>query len=116
MSARVRKRRKCLRTQREARLTAGRKTGTLSSGGPDGKHLGRAEADNIHGGRATMTDGTVDTSPQLYARVAGVSYLLGALTSVLGQMVVLGMLVVSGSATATAANILSHAPLFRLGF
>jgi hypothetical protein len=63
-----------------------------------------------------MTDGTVDTSPQLYARMAGVSYLLGALTSVLGQMVVLGMLVVSGSATATAANILSHAPLFRLGF
>src|ERR1700693_3331912 len=64
---------------------------------------------------ATMADGTVDTSPQLYARMAGVSYLLGALTSVLGQMVVLGMLVVSGSATATAANILSHAPLFRLG-
>jgi Domain of unknown function (DUF4386) len=63
-----------------------------------------------------MTDGTVDTSPQLYARMAGVSYLLGALTSVLGQMVVLGMFVVSGSATATAANILSHMPLFRLGF
>ena len=63
-----------------------------------------------------MTDGTVDTSPQLYARMAGVSYLLGALTSVLGQMVVLGMFVVSGSATATAANILSHEPLFRLGF
>jgi len=63
-----------------------------------------------------MTDGTVDTSPQLYARMAGVSYLLGALTSVLGQMVVLGMFVVSGSATATAANILAHMPLFRLGF
>jgi len=63
-----------------------------------------------------MTDGTVDTSPQLYARMAGVSYLLGSLTSVFGQMVVLGMLVVSGSATATAANILSHESLFRLGF
>lgn len=63
-----------------------------------------------------MTDGTVDTSPQLYARMAGVSYLLGALTSVLGQMVVLDMLVVSGSTTATAANILSHEPLFRFGF
>jgi hypothetical protein len=48
--------------------------------------------------------------------MAGVSYLLGSLTSVLGQMVILGMLVVSGSATATAANILSHEPLFRLGF
>jgi hypothetical protein len=63
-----------------------------------------------------MIDRTVDASPQLYARMAGASYLLGALTSVLGQMVVLGMLVVSGSATATAANILSHEPLFRLGF
>ena len=63
-----------------------------------------------------MTDGTVDTSPQLYARMAGVSYLLGALTSVLGQMVVLGMFVVPGSATVTAANILSHESLFRLGF
>src|SRR6266581_8325782 len=63
-----------------------------------------------------MTDGTVDTSPQLYARMAGVSYLLGSLTSVLGQMVVLGMFVVPTSATATAANILSHESLFRLGF
>jgi hypothetical protein len=63
-----------------------------------------------------MTDGTVDTSPKLYARMAGVSYFLGALTSVVGQMVVLGTLVVSGSATATAANILSHESLFRLGF
>jgi hypothetical protein len=53
-----------------------------------------------------MTEGTVDTSPQLHARMAGVSYLLGSLLSVLGQMVVLGMVVVSGSAPATAVNIL----------
>lgn len=63
-----------------------------------------------------MTDGTLDTSPQLYARIAGVSYLVGALLSVLGQMVVLGMIVVPGNATATVANILSHETLFRLGF
>jgi len=63
-----------------------------------------------------MTDGTVDTSPQLYARMAGISYLVGALLSVLGQMVVLGMIVVSGNATATVANMLSHESLFRLGF
>jgi Domain of unknown function (DUF4386) len=63
-----------------------------------------------------MTDGTVDTSPQLYARMAGASYFVGALLSVLGQMVVLGMIVVSGNATATVANILSHETLFRLGF
>src|SRR5664279_5272226 len=63
-----------------------------------------------------MTVGTVDTSPQLYARMAGVSYFVGALLSVLGQMVVLCMIVVSGNATATVANILSHETLFRLGF
>lgn len=63
-----------------------------------------------------MRGATIETSPQVYARMAGASYLLGALTSVLGQMAVLGMFVVSGSATATASNILSHESLFRLGF
>ena len=57
-----------------------------------------------------------EMSPRFQARMAGVSYLLGSLTSVFGQMVILGMLVVSGSATATAAKILSHESLFRLGF
>ena len=63
-----------------------------------------------------MTKRMAEASPRFKARMAGVSYLLGALTSVLGQMVVLGMLVEPSSATATAANILSHEPLFRLGF
>jgi hypothetical protein len=48
--------------------------------------------------------------------MAGVAYLLGSLTSVLGQMVILDSVVVSGSASATAAKILSHESLFRLGF
>src|SRR5205809_4375451 len=63
-----------------------------------------------------MTKRIAEASPRFKARMAGVSYLLGSLTSVFGQMVILGMLVVSGSATATAANILSHESLFRLGF
>src|ERR1017187_8316982 len=63
-----------------------------------------------------MTSKTIDTSPQLYARIAGVSYLVGALLSVLGQMVVLSMIVVPGNAATTVANILSHETLFRLGF
>src|SRR5438067_8663929 len=63
-----------------------------------------------------MTKRMAEASPRFKARMAGVSYSLGALTSVLGQMVVLGMLVEPGSATATAANILSHESLFRLGF
>src|SRR5437667_9122355 len=63
-----------------------------------------------------MTKRIAEASPRFKARIAGVSYLLGSLTSVFGQMVVLGMLVVPASATATAANILSHESLFRLGF
>src|SRR5438876_9058430 len=63
-----------------------------------------------------MTQRTTEMSSRFRARMAGVSYLLGALTSVLGQMVILGMLVVSGNATVTAASILSHESLFRLGF
>src|SRR2546430_16768327 len=62
-----------------------------------------------------MTKRIAEASPRFKARMAGVSYLLGSLTSVFGQMVVLGMLVVPASATATAANILSHESLFRLG-
>lgn len=63
-----------------------------------------------------MTDGTFRISPRSRARMAGVCYLLGSLTSVLGQMVILGKLVVIGNATATSANILAHESLFRLGF
>ena len=63
-----------------------------------------------------MMERFAEASPCFKARMAGVSYLLGALTSVFGQMIVLGMLVVSGNATATAANILSHESLYRLGF
>lgn len=48
--------------------------------------------------------------------MAGVSYLLGSLTSVAGQMVIRGMLVVPSSGAATAANILAHQSLLRLGF
>ena len=60
-----------------------------------------------------MTGGTNATSPQVYARLAGVCYLLGSLTSVFGQMVIPGRLVVSGSAATTAANILAHESLYR---
>jgi hypothetical protein len=49
-----------------------------------------------------MTERIAEASPRVKARMAGVSCLLGALTSVLGQMVVLGMFVVPTSATATA--------------
>jgi Domain of unknown function (DUF4386) len=63
-----------------------------------------------------MTSNPVFTSPQRYARIAGGSYFVGALLSVVGQMVILGTIVVTGNAAATVANILSHDTLYRLGF
>jgi hypothetical protein len=48
--------------------------------------------------------------------MAGVFQLLEALTATFGQVIVLDRLFVSGNAAATAANILGHERLFRLGF
>jgi hypothetical protein len=62
-----------------------------------------------------MAGRTIETSPQVYARMAGVFQLLEALTSTFGQ-VILPRFVVSGDAAATAANILGHEPLFLWGF
>ena len=52
-------------------------------------------------------------SPRFKARIAGVFYLLTFLTGGIALFVG-GGLVVSGDAAATAANILSHEPSFRL--
>ena len=53
-------------------------------------------------------------TPRLKARIAGLFELLEGLTSGFGQVIVPGMLVVSGNAAATVANILAHESLFRL--
>jgi hypothetical protein len=61
-----------------------------------------------------MAERTTEASPRLKARMAGVFELLEALTSGFGQVIIPGMLIVSGNAAATAANILGHGLLFRL--
>ena len=74
-----------------------------------------------------MTQQTADTlppqkwrlneaSPRLKARTAGALYLLVMLMGVFAQGFVSGRLVIPGNAAATATNILTHEPLFRLGF
>ena len=63
-----------------------------------------------------MMERIAEASPRYLARMAGVSQLLEALTATFGQVFVLGRFVVSGNAAATAANILGHERLFRLGF
>jgi hypothetical protein len=48
--------------------------------------------------------------------MAGAFQVLEAMTAAFGEVIVLGKLVVSGNAAATAANILDHERLFWLGF
>jgi len=57
-----------------------------------------------------------EASPRLRARIAGVFEMLEGLTAAFGQVIVPNQLVVAGDAASTAANILGHEPLFRLGF
>src|ERR1700686_276737 len=63
-----------------------------------------------------MTDRITEASPRLKARMAGAFQLLEAITATFGQVIVLGRLVVSGNAAATAGNILGHERLFWVGF
>src|SRR5512138_2090314 len=63
-----------------------------------------------------MTAQTDRTSPQVYARVAALLYLIVIVAGIVAQMVIGGRIIVDGDASATAANILMHKDLFQLGF
>jgi hypothetical protein len=60
-----------------------------------------------------MTARTIETSPQLYARIGGALYLIIIVIGFWGEMFVRDKLIVSGDAAATAANIMSHESLWR---
>ncbi|PYT60711.1 MAG: DUF4386 domain-containing protein, partial [Acidobacteria bacterium] len=62
-----------------------------------------------------MTDRTVETSPQLYARIGGVLYLIIIVLGIFGEAFVRDRIFVSGDAAATAANLRSMESLWRLG-
>jgi hypothetical protein len=62
-----------------------------------------------------MTDHTVETSPQVYARIGGVLYLILILAGMVGVIFVRGKLIVGGDPTATAQNIMASPLLWRLG-
>jgi hypothetical protein len=72
----------------------------------------RAQTPNPIG--ADMNDRTSEHSPQAYARLAGVSWLMTILTGAFA-MFAGGRAIVPGDPAATAANILAHESLFRLG-
>jgi len=63
-----------------------------------------------------MTNHTTGISPQIYARIAGLLYLIVISAGIVAQMVISGGIIVDGDAMTTATNILAHKELFQLGF
>ena len=62
-----------------------------------------------------MTSRPPNTSPQLYARIAGVLYLINIACGIFGEIFVRAHLVVAGDASATAHRIMASEFLFRCG-
>jgi hypothetical protein len=62
-----------------------------------------------------MTTAAAGISPQVYARIGGVLYLVIIVAGLFGEAVVRDTLIVSGDAAATAANIMGSQLLWRIG-
>lgn len=58
---------------------------------------------------------TAETSPQVYARIGGLLYLIIIIAGIFGEAFVRSPLIVSGDATATAHNIMASELLWRIG-
>ena len=64
---------------------------------------------------AKITERIAETSARVKARIAGALYLTLGIMAGFAEVYVRGRLVVRGDAAATAANILAHESLYRLG-
>jgi hypothetical protein len=62
-----------------------------------------------------MTTHTVGTSPQIYARTAGILFLIILACAVFSMMYIPSNLIVTGDPTETANNIMASELLFRMG-
>jgi hypothetical protein len=62
-----------------------------------------------------MTNRTIIISPLVYARIAGVLYLINIACGIFGELFVRGHLIVPGDAIATAHHIMTSEFLFRCG-
>jgi len=63
-----------------------------------------------------MTLGAIETSPQTYARIGGLLYLIIIVAGGFSELFVRSKLIVPGDATATAQSIMASQSLWRLGF
>ena len=63
-----------------------------------------------------MKTGHSETSPQVYARIAALLYLVVITAGIIAQMVIGGKIIADGDAATTANNILAHLNLFQFGF
>lgn len=63
-----------------------------------------------------MTVRTAETSPLVYARTAGLLYLIIIVSGIYSEVFIRSSLVVAGDAAATAANVVASEGLFRFGF
>lgn len=66
-------------------------------------------------GGTEMTTRTAETSPLVYATVAGFLYLIMFIVAIFGLEYVPSKIIVPGDATATADNIMTSESLFRIG-
>jgi len=67
-------------------------------------------------GGIDLTARITKTPPHIYARVAGVLYIVIIVSGIFSEVFVRSNLIVAGDATATAANIMASQSLFRIGF
>jgi hypothetical protein len=79
------------------------------------RFVGTLDSNTVRTWEHTMAAPTVETSPQTYARVGGLLYLVIIVAGALGELFVRGTLVVSGDAAATARNIVASESLWRIG-
>ena len=63
-----------------------------------------------------VPDRAIGTSPQVYARVAGLIWVIIAIMATFAEFFVRQALIVPGDVAATAANIVASGSLFRAGF
>jgi hypothetical protein len=62
-----------------------------------------------------MANSKAETSPQVYARIGGLAYLIIIVAGALGELFIRNKIIVSGDAMATAHNIAASPLLWRIG-